>query len=38
MNHKFHEGMERSVGSLRGGIEHLEQVLNDFPSTNGGKI
>jgi hypothetical protein len=38
VNNKFHEDLVRSVNLLSGGIEHLEQVLNDLPTIGGSKI
>lgn len=38
VNNKFHEDLVRSVNLLRGGIDHLQQVLDDLPSANGNKI
>jgi putative membrane protein len=38
VNIKFHEDLVRSVNLLSGGIDHLEQVLNDLPSAGGDKV
>ena len=38
VNNQFHRDLEISVNLLSGGIDHLEQVLNDLPSAGGDKV